>query len=97
MTPEVRPPGHGIRIPWERHSVDPSSGAKVCRSSFSYTTQFGDHFLASLLLGIVVTGGRDPGASTHHAPGAQIYAVVVPTPARLKVHTVRVGMVSPGE
>lgn len=43
VTPEVRPPGHGIRIPWKWHSVDPSLGARVSLSGFSYTTQLGDH------------------------------------------------------
>lgn len=35
----------------------------------------GAMFLASPLLGIIVTGGGDLGVSTHHAPGARIYAV----------------------
>lgn len=75
MTPEVRPPDHGIRIPWEWHNVDSFSGTRVSLSGFSHTAQLGTIFLASPLLGIVVTGCRDPGASTHLAPGARVYAV----------------------
>lgn len=40
---EVRATGHGIRIPWEQHTVDPPLGAEVCLSGFSHTAQFGDH------------------------------------------------------
>lgn len=65
---ESESPGNG-RV-WTHPRV-PRFASQASHTQLSLETMF----LASLLLGIVVTGGGDPGASTHHAPGARMYAV----------------------
>lgn len=65
---ESESPGNGTV--WT-HLWVPEYPSQASHTQLSWGTMF----LASLLLGIVVTGCGDPGASTHHAPEARVYAV----------------------